>query len=188
MEPQKIHFVMNVRSETKDQVRGMKESISHFYQNSGLTIIEDGAGGLPVLKTREGIGRWISRYMDWGMANNPDWLIKIDPDAKIIRAMQIPLTGNVCCAKKTYSIKGVERFMPHAGVIAFSRDAARGIQGEAVSRRYVNYPETRDDYQEEIVLKAICEEIGIEITDRPDFLCGKRRASLPTDSASFWHL
>ncbi len=163
----------------------LEASLAQFYPDSTVTIVPDGRHGR--LKTPEYAGRWISRYLDWGMASNPDWLIKIDPDATVKCRMVVPLHGDVQCAKKRFKLKDREHFFPHTGVIAYSRDAATKIREEALNERYINFPGTRHDYQEEILIKAICARLGLSINDRPDFQCGTRRNRNPDPLAAFIH-
>lgn len=181
---QKLAFVINVYQEPAEQVAALEAALAQFYPDAPIVTVPDGRHGR--LKTPQHAGRWISRYLDWGMASNPDWLIKIDPDATVKRSMIVPLRGDVQCAKKRFTLKR-EHFYPHAGVIAYSREAANKIRVEALNERYINYPGTRDDYQEEILIKAICENLNLSIMDRPDFQCGLRRNQTPNPLATFVH-
>lgn len=182
---QKIAFVINIYQEPAETVSALQASLTQFYPDVPIVIVPDGRHGR--LKTPEHAGRWISRYLDWGMASNPDWLVKIDPDAVVKRRIIVPFRGDVQCAKKRFKLKDREDFFPHAGVIAYSREAATKIREEALNERYINYPGTRHDYQEEILIKAICAKLGLSINDRPDFQCGLRRNRNPNPLATFIH-
>lgn len=182
-----ISFVINTHDEPAEQISALSDALAKFYPGAPITIAPDGKGGRPRLKTRAHAGRWISRYLDWGLAPNTDWLVKIDPDAQVLRAITEPFKGDVQCAKKTYVLKGREYFYPQTGVIAFSGAAARAIREQALSPRYQNFPGTRDDYQEEIIIRDICQQLGLKITDRPDFMIGLRRNRDGVDNPSFSH-
>lgn len=182
-----IAFVINTHEEPVKMVSDLSDALNRFYPGAPITIVPDGRGGRPRLKTRATAGRWISRYLDWGLAPNTDWLVKIDPDAQVLRAITEPFTGDVQCAKRTYVLKTREYFQAQTGVIAYSREAAMKICEASLGARYQNFPGTRDDYQEEIIIRDICQQLRLKITDRPDFMIGARRNRDGVENPSFAH-
>jgi hypothetical protein len=160
-------------------------SLAEHYPDCAISLIRD---GVPVpLKTRARIGEWIARYMKIGIDSGADYFIKIDPDASVIRRMKLPLMADVSCSKQYIPLKNGRDFMPRSGVIAFKRDAARKIHDEVLLDRYVNFPGTRDDYQEDIILNQAFRRLGLVVADRPDFACGAEKFGLITDITAFAH-
>lgn len=182
-----IAFVINTYEEPPELVASVTDALKKFYPDAPVTIVPDGKGGRTRLKTRATAGRWISRYLDWGLASNPDWLVKIDPDAAVLRAITEPFTGDLQCALRTFKLKNHEYWFPMSSVLAYSREAAMRMRQEALSPRYQHFPGTRDDYQEDIIVKDLAQQLGLKITDRPDFMIGAKRNKEGVENPSFAH-
>lgn len=177
-----LSFVVNHVDEDTDPILS---SLVEHYPDCLVTLIKDGD---PVrLKTRARIGEWIARYIKAGIDSGADYFIKIDPDATVVRRLVKPLMADVACSKNYIPLKVGRDFLPRSGVIAFKRDAARKIHDEVLLDRYVNFPGTRDDYQEDIVLGQAFRRLGLLVADRPDFACGAERFGSISDITAFAH-
>lgn len=177
-----LSFVVNHIDEDTTPIM---TSLAEHYPDCAISLIKDGD---PVrLKTRARIGEWIARYMKVGIDSGADYFIKIDPDAKVVRRLRHPLMGDVACSKNYFPIKEGRDFLPRSGIIAFKRDAARKIHDEVLLDRYVNFPGTRDDYQEDIVLNQAFRRLGLVVADRPDFACGAERFAKIGEATAFAH-
>lgn len=177
---QALGFVINYVDADKSDADKMRFELARIYPEASVVMIYDN----PRLKTPKTVGHWIARYLT---ALETNVIIKIDPDAEIIDRPKIRFSGNVFCCKKWRSVSGVRGYIPHAGVIGFSKECAYRVAQEAIKPEYENYPKTRDDYNEEIVLKAIFEKLKINVQDRVDFHCGISRYNGP-GHVSFRHI
>jgi hypothetical protein len=174
-----LGFVINCTEKDEALANHLPLRIKFFYPDSEIIIIKDD----PRLKKTDTVGQWIARYLT---ALSTDLIVKIDPDTEVLAKAKVPFDGDVFCAKKWRSSNESRRYMPHAGVIGFSRKSAIRIAKEAVKPEYVDYPTTRDDYNEEIVLRAIFLKLELDVQDRLDFHCGLKRYNAPV-FASFRH-
>jgi hypothetical protein len=177
-----LSFVVN---HVDEDTAPILNSLAEHYPDCAISLIKDGD---PVrIKTRARIGEWIARYMKIGIDSGTDYFIKIDPDAQVVYRLRHSLTGDVACSKNYFPLKNGWDFMPRSGVIAFKREAARKIHDEVLLDRYVNFPGTRDDYQEDIVLNQAIRRLALTVADRPDFACGAERFDKITAITAFAH-
>jgi hypothetical protein len=169
---QAIGFVINWVEQEQQQVETLESALKAIYPDCLIEKIED----FPSLKNQATVGLWIARYLS---AIKTDLIIKIDPDTEVIQKPKVRFTGDVFCAKKWRSSFKKRDYMPHAACVGFTREAAAKIAKECLKQDYVNFPLTTDDYNEEIVLKAVLEILRLDVHDRLDFHCGAARYDAP---------
>ncbi len=181
-----ITFVVNYCDKDFHLLDKSLENLRKFYPNAKIVSIHD----VPHLKTRFDIRFWIERYLRSALLFDFDYVIKVDPDAECRGTLKIEGSPDVFCVKKFYKTKPhggpvVMEFMPHAGVIGFSKEFVYRMFPLLENPRYINHPFTRDDYQEEIILQDIFKKTNAVVQDRLDFECSIKRSTLP--EITFYH-
>jgi hypothetical protein len=120
----KVCFVMNFCSRDSALAPKSAAALKSLYPTATVLTIEDN----PPLKTPDKAGQWTERWMQAAMGDDPDIIIKLDPDTRALKAVQSFPTAEVfgqVAAPDTY-FKGSNAIIS-GGCIGFQAEAVKKI-------------------------------------------------------------
>jgi hypothetical protein len=193
-----ITFIVNLYKEDPLLVSNFYSQLRSIYKESAVIFISDGPDAIRFgdvnivgenrLKVEASTGLWIQRYLTAGIKHTTTpFYIKIDPDAIVLKRLEIPLMGDVCGAKKYTPYSPIKAWRPHAGAISFSREYILRLLNTKILEDKIYQNSRVYKEREESIFADVFTKTGAIMHDRKDFCCGTLRARERGEHSCFFH-